>query len=498
MKPNSTKPMVNSLRRDEKKRPSPELMKTLLNRCGIDLSGVQLDQLWVYHRLLRRHDAELNLTRIRNFENMVIKLYADSMLPALKTHLPSPLMDLGSGPGMPGIPLKIFRPDLSILLAESRQQRVQFLKTVLNALHLPGLEVIERGIAPDYDRPVAGVITRAVEPIADTLTRVAGCIKKDGVIIFMKGPRCDQEIEQATRDFSGDYDLIEDTPYQIPHTPNQRRLVCYRRRAAAVQIETEAQPVTYHRIRAIESESNPIFKDLKKMLGGRGVKKLGKTLVCGRRLVAEVMAQSPERCLAWISSGDRHGPPADAPQHLEWLQLSAPLFRELDQFGTHAPMVLYDFPTIKSWAADRSALGCSLLIPFQDPENVGAVIRSATAFAVERIILLAESANPFHPKAIRASAGTVFSATLYQGPAMEKLPDDLPVVALAASGKPLPDIVFPDSFCLMAGMEGPGLPQRWQQQAISIPMSGNVESLNAAVATSIALYEWRRHPKRSG
>ena len=210
------------------------------------------------------------------------------------------------------------------------------------------------------------------------------------------------------------------------------------------------------------------------------------------------MAQSPERCLAWISSGDRHGPPADAPQHLEWLQLSAPLFRELDQFGTHAPMVLYDFPTIKSWAADRSALGCSLLIPFQDPENVGAVIRSATAFAVERIILLAESANPFHPKAIRASAGTVFSATLYQGPAMEKLPDDLPVVALAASGKPLPDIVFPDSFCLMAGMEGPGLPQRWQQQAISIPMSGNVESLNAAVATSIALYEWRRHPKRSG
>ena len=112
MKPDPTHPIAKPLKQGGRKTPGPELMHALLSRCGIDLSGVQLDQLWVYHQLLRRHDAELNLTRIRNFENMVIKLYADSMLPALKTRLPSPLMDLGSGPGMPGIPLKIFRPEL--------------------------------------------------------------------------------------------------------------------------------------------------------------------------------------------------------------------------------------------------------------------------------------------------------------------------------------------------------------------------------------------------
>ena len=491
MKKNINKPLANPHGRKQKTAPRPDLMDELLKRCGIDLSGEQLDQLWVYHQLLRRHDDELNLTRIRNFENMVIKLYADSMLPALETTLPSPLMDLGSGPGMPGIPLKIFRPDLHILLAESRQQRIQFLKTAVGALHLSGIEVIERGIAPDYNQPVAGVITRAVEPIADTLARVAGCLEKDGMVIFMKGPRCDKEMEQAAQNFADAYDLIADLPYQIPHTPHRRRLVCYRRKTAAVQAMQEAKTAPSHRIRVIESEANTIFKDLKKTLGGRGVKKLGKSLVCGQRLVAEVMTRSPQRCLAWVSSGDRHGPPAEAPQHVEWLQLAPDLFRELDQFGTHAPMVLYDLPTLESWAADTSAPGCSLLIPFQDPENVGAAIRCAAAFAVDRIVLLAESANPFHPKAIRASAGTVFSAPLCEGPSLERLPNDLPVVALAASGRPIAGFPFPKSFCLLIGMEGPGLASHWQQNAVAIPMAAGVESLNAAVATGIALYEWR-------
>ena len=491
MKSHQKKSHINPPGGGKKPSPSPDLMNTLIHRCGITLSGVQLDQLWVYHRLLRRHDAELNLTRVRNFENMVIKLYADSMLPALKTQLPSPLMDLGSGPGMPGIPLKIFRPDLHILLAESRQQRIQFLKTVVAALHIPGLEVIERGIAPDYDRLVAGVITRAVEPIADTLARVAGCVEKDGIVVFMKGPRCDKEIERAAHDVSDAYELVEDHPYQIPYTPHRRRLVCYRRITAPIHAVKEMHLMPTHRIRAIESESNPIFKDLKKLLGGRGVKKLGKTLVCGRRLVAEVMDRSPERCQVWISSGDHHGPPPEAPQHLEWLQLAPPLFREVDQFGTHAPILLYELPKIKTWNPDQSAPGCSLLIPFQDPENVGAVIRCAAAFAVERIVLLAESANPFHPKAIRASAGTVFSANLCEGPSLSELPGDLSVVALAASGRPISDFSFPESFCLLPGMEGPGLAPGWEHNAVAIPMAGSVESLNAAVATGIALYEWR-------
>ena len=472
--------------------PSQERMEALLKRCGIALTATQLDQLWRYHQLLRKHDAELNLTRIHNFENMVVKLYADSMLPALQTTLPSPLMDLGSGPGMPGIPLKILRPDLEIRLAESRRPRIEFLKMVVSELALSGIEVIERGIGVDYDRPVAGVITRAVEPIADTLERVGGCLEQHGTVIFMKGPRCDDEIETANDAHRDAYALSENIPYQIPHSPHRRRLVCYRR--LTERFHVSAPSPTRHRVHSIESEANSVFKDLKKLLGGRGIKKQGKALVCGNRLVGEVMEKRPERCLTWITGGDRHAPPETAPSSMTWLQLAPPLFQALDTFGIRSPILEYRVPELPVWdPAIPVDTGCSLLIPFQDPENVGAVIRSAAAFGVERIVLLSESANPFHPKSIRASAGTVFAANLFTGPALKDLPGNLPVIPLAASGRPLEDIDFTDDgFYLLPGMEGPGLPPRWQKAAVAISMSPEVESLNAAVATSIALYEWCR------
>jgi TrmH family RNA methyltransferase len=178
-----------------------------------------------------------------------------------------------------------------------------------------------------------------------------------------------------------------------------------------------------HRVRVIESEANAIFKDLKNLLGGRGVKKQGRTLVCGPRLVAEVMERYPKRCLAWISSGERHRPPSDAPDHLQWVQLAPELFQILDTFGTKHPHPSLRCSPAGHLAAGRpSKPGCSLLVPFQDPENVGAVDSLCRAFDVDRIILLAESANPFHPKAIRASAGTVFSARLFAGPSLSALP----------------------------------------------------------------------------
>jgi tRNA G18 (ribose-2'-O)-methylase SpoU len=133
-----------------------------------------------------------------------------------------------------------------------------------------------------------------------------------------------------------------------------------------------------------------------------------------------------------------------------------------------------------------------VLIPFQDPENVGAAIRSAAAFGAAQAILLAESAHPFHPKALRASGGAVLSLPLRQGPALGDLPEDLPIVALSAQGPDIRTTAFPPAFGLLAGLEGPGLPERWRNRALSIPIRAEVESLNAAAATAVALYEWRR------
>jgi 16S rRNA (guanine(527)-N(7))-methyltransferase RsmG len=472
--------------------PSLERMKSILEGCSLFLTPPQLQQLWSYHQLLRQHNPELNLTRIHNFSNMVLKLYVDSMLPARLLELPSPLLDLGTGPGMPGIPLKILRPDLEILLAESRQKRVAFLEIVCNRLHLQGVRIIGQGINVAFTAPVAGVITRAVETIPETLVRVRGCLPVGGRVIFMKGPRCDAEIATAIDRFSGEYRLDTDHLYHIPHTPHARRLVVFSKAA-------EARPSPPGRmqeglpVHKIESEHNEYFREWKKLLASRGIKKQQRALLCSPKLVREALRDFPKRCEAWISDKDELAPPTSAPEHLRWYRLTPALFKMLDALGTHAPLLLMRVEPMAQWHPDAGLPpGCSLLVPFQDPENVGTVIRSAVAFGVTQIILLAESAHPYHPKALRASGGAVLHARLLQGPTLKELPPHLPIIALSPEGQDIEQITFPETFGLLPGLEGPGLPEGFPHKRAAIPMRAALESLNAATAAAIALYVWSR------
>jgi 16S rRNA (guanine(527)-N(7))-methyltransferase RsmG len=471
---------------------SPERMEAIFRACGLRLTPEQLGQLWAYHSLLREGNVELNLTRVRNFENMVLKLYVDSVLPADLVELPSPLLDLGSGPGMPGIPLKIYRPQIEVVLAEQRGPRVDFLRDTVQRIGLTGVRVAGGRVSHRFEEPVAGVITRAVEPVAETLERVAGCLAPGGQVIFMKGPDCDAEVAEAGPKFRSRYALELDRPYVIPTTAHRRRLLVYRRLDEPLY-RRKAEAMEHHTVRPIASDQNPRFKDLKKLLGGRGVRKSGQALVSGAKQVAEILARHPDVCRAWIGRGDREPPPAGSPGHLEWLQLAPELFDLLDEFGTRSPLLLVRLPEIHPWLpADGFVAGCSLLVPFQDPENVGAVVRSAAAFGAAQVILLAESAHPFHPKALRASGGAALEVVFRDGPALAELPDDLPILSLSAEGTPLPAAEFPPAFGLLAGMEGPGLPARWRRRSLRIPIRPEVESLNAAAAVSVALYEWRR------
>ena len=468
-------------------------MAAIFQSCEVPLTARQIDQLWTYHGLLRRHNRELNLTRIHNFTNMVLKLYVDSVLPALIAELPSPLMDLGSGPGMPGIPLKILFPEKEIWLAEGRGKRTSFLEQVVKALDLSKVRIINRNITPQFDRPVAGVITRAVETIAKTLERIDGCLLQGGKVIFMKGPGCDDEIEQAIHQYGACYRIIENAPYRIGQTTHERRLVIFQRLDEPPSA-TVAKAVRRHRVTAVSGAQNQRFKALKKLLSGRGLKKTDQALIFGARPVSEMMTRRPEQCLAWITSGEQTPPPQNAPGALEWIQLAPPLYKSLDLFGTQSPLLLIRPAPLLPWKpAEGFPNGCTLLVPFQDPENVGAVIRTAAAFGVRQIVLLAESAHPFHPKAVRAAAGTLDLVSLRQGPALAELPATLPIVAMSAQGQDIDSAVFPSAFGLLVGMEGPGLPAKWRDKAIRIPIDPAVESLNAATAAALALYQWSRN-----
>jgi 16S rRNA (guanine(527)-N(7))-methyltransferase RsmG len=474
------------------RQPGPEALAALFNRCGVDLTGRQIEQFWIYHELLRRHNTVLNLTRIHNFENMVLKLYVDSVLPAQLTALPSPLMDLGSGPGMPGIPLKIMRPDLEIWLAEGRAKRAAFLKEAVDALQLAGIRIIDRKISPRFDEPVAGVITRAVETMEETAGRVDGCLQQNGRLIFMKGPGCDAEIELLQQRFDKSFSLAEDRSYRIGTTRHHRRLVVWNRldAPARVRIQRAAGRLT---VLPVKSEHNSRYKGLKKLLSSRGIKKAQAALMCGARPIHEMLARCPERCLSWIGIEDRQPPPETAPGHLTWIQLSEPLFKNLDIFGTDHPLLGIRVPSLAPWTpGEEFPPGCSLLVPFQDPENIGAAIRSAAAFGVAQVILLSESAHPYHPKALRTSGGAVPYVRMRQGPSLSDLPEDLPVLALSAEGTNLSEIEFPEAFGLLLGLEGQGLPDKWRRAAVRIPIKPEVESLNAAAAAAVALYEWTR------
>ena len=148
-----------------------------------------------------------------------------------------------------------------------------------------------------------------------------------------------------------------------------------------------------------------------------------------------------------------------------------------------------------TWSDDEPwPPGCTLFIPFQDPENVGAVLRSAAAFGVARAVLLREAAHPFHPKAARAAGTALFQVPMLQGPSIRDLdPKQAPLIALDADGPDLDAEPWPDRFGLVPGMEGPGLPEALRRgPKRRIPMADGVESLNAAVATGVALYAWTR------
>jgi 16S rRNA (guanine527-N7)-methyltransferase len=94
-------------------------LEFLLRRSGLRPDRSQLDQLWKFHNLLRQRNEELDLTRLHSFDNMVLKLYVDSALVGTLLRLPSPLLDLGSGPGFPGVPLKIFEPYFSLPMSDT-------------------------------------------------------------------------------------------------------------------------------------------------------------------------------------------------------------------------------------------------------------------------------------------------------------------------------------------------------------------------------------------
>ena len=245
----------------------------------------------------------------------------------------------------------------------------------------------------------------------------------------------------------------------------------------------------------IHSRRNQDFQTFLKILKGQGVRKQGLAFFSGPKQVRQLLTEFPEQCEGLIFSRKHKMPEGIPARNLQAYFLSAELFREIDTFGTDYPVLIVHVPSFPEWDAGSLPEGCTLLIPFQDPSNVGAVIRSAAALGVANLVVLKEAAHPFHYKSTRAGGSALFRVPIFEGPSIQEIGRaKSPIITLSADGDDIRNFRFPERFCLLPGVEGPGLPPGVRHlKSLSIPMERGVESLNAALATGIALYEWRRN-----
>lgn len=241
----------------------------------------------------------------------------------------------------------------------------------------------------------------------------------------------------------------------------------------------------------IESPQNPQFKRWKSLLEGRGIKKHQQFLHAGRKTVPEALRHYPARFQAILFQEEAQLTGWPLPPGLQRYQLGRALFAELDIIGTKAPLLVGNLPELATADLTAPPRGLELVCALGNPDNLGALLRSAAAFGVSRVILLPQAAQPFHPRALRAGANAQFELELLQGPEWQALASAAgPLVALDARGEPLSAFAWPRGLRLVLGEEGQGLPSSLALHRLSIPTTGHVESLNATVAASLALFAY--------
>lgn len=249
----------------------------------------------------------------------------------------------------------------------------------------------------------------------------------------------------------------------------------------------------------ITSASNNQFKIWKSLTTSKGIKEHNQFFLMGDKLVTEFL-ENPELPASrgfkaeYIVHSEEIR--LKNPEKIKTTQLSLELFKELDVLGTRSPLVILSFENFKEKQFTAEASGLELICPLGDPRNLGALIRTAVGFDVNEIILTKESTHPFLPQAIKASAGAALHAHFVKSNlGLSEIPLIGENYALALFGENISSVKWPRNLRLWVGEEGPGLSlehsQKKTMKFVNIPTS-NIESLNAMVSTSLALWEWKK------
>lgn len=244
----------------------------------------------------------------------------------------------------------------------------------------------------------------------------------------------------------------------------------------------------------ISSKSNDHFKRWVDLSSARGIKKHNEFILMGKKLIEEFLVNPQFKIKAEIIHEElaslTMATPALKHQRISVFKLSKALFNEIDSVGTHHNLLVLEPRELTPLTEMKSVQGLEVVCPLGDPSNLGALARSALAFGANKLILTEESCNPYHPKAIKASAGALLKLPLFQvGKFIDFVATNEEVYALDMKGENVATFPWPKNIRLAIGEEGPGFSGIKGLKRLSISTQG-IESLNATVAASIALFSY--------
>lgn len=196
-------------------------LSRLLAEAGISLSDQQQQQLVAYVEMLHKWNKAYNLTSVRDPNEMLVRHILDSIVVA--PHLQGTrFIDVGTGPGLPGIPLSIVRPESHFTLLDSLGKRVRFLRQVQHELKLTNIEPVQSRVE-DFpaEPPFDGVISRAFASLNDMVSWCHHLPSDTGRFYALKGQLPEDEIALLPAGLAVE-SIVE---LKVPHLEGERHLV---------------------------------------------------------------------------------------------------------------------------------------------------------------------------------------------------------------------------------------------------------------------------------
>ena len=179
-------------------------IKKEFSKINCAISDRQAEQFLRYFELLTEWNAVMNLTAITEFKEVVEKHFVDSALlyEYIRENKPDSLIDIGTGAGFPGVPLKILFPELKVTLLDSLNKRIRFLNTVIQELELGEITAIhgraeEYGIKEIYREQYDLCVSRAVARLASLCEFCIPFVKKGGAFVAYKAMKSEEELSEA-------------------------------------------------------------------------------------------------------------------------------------------------------------------------------------------------------------------------------------------------------------------------------------------------------------